>query len=712
MRCSVNLLIVVMFLLVAASATPVAQAQDQYQTRHQAKDKNQLTNKHYRAEFKNKLYRQALFFYFSGNYAQALRQISVNKQRFNASTAKSDLFNAGLQVSMGLQQQASKSLLAIAAQQFQHTDTSKQVTESSKSATSPDELLLIALLQLSEQQIEQGNNRQAQQTLAKIKQVSAAYYQQYYTLNQLAYWPAAPAQLATITNTKDQEQNNDALLSSPYIQVNQALLLIENNEYSQAETILLAVKNQQAKPVKMTFWQQLFSPFVAQDEKAIAADNSFNNSHNDTQIQQQAIADYAQLLLAQMYIKQQRYSESFATLKSFPQYSPYSESALFLFAYAAQKTQHYQLAITLFNLLQQQYPYSNLGWQSTLLSASQSAMQSSKETLNQNLANYQQVAHFFNAKLKELTDFETAFLASDNLLNFSANVTDAALQEQEKQQTNKDIIEQLTAVTPYQTNSPWLQKALQAPALKADYQYLTELDILARHLQQQQKKNQWLSYTLALNKSRQDNIFTAQQQQPISAIITKLKARRDQLADTLNTAEQQQKLQLLANTKQQKWLQSITKGEDALTIIKTQRNITDYQKRLQRVKGVLQWQLSQQFIPRLWQHKTQLAAIDKQLALAQNQQQQFTRLANAHQSLTAIAKRQQKVTVKLNTLVTNISQITAKANRQIKTRVQVFIDQQRALLTANLLTSRHAMATNLEKMSLQQMQKQAQSEGL
>jgi hypothetical protein len=731
MRCSVNLLVVMVLLLATASVKSVAQEQ------HQVQQSNQLTTKHYSAEFKNKLYRQALFFYFSGNYAQALRQISVNKQRFNISTAKSALFNAGLQVSMGLQQQASKSLVAIAAQQSQPIIACKQTSNGSKSATSPDELLLIALLQLSEQQIQQGNNLQAQQSLAKIKQISAAYYQQYYTLNQLAYWPEAPVYLASISTinkpSKSNSENNIAQLSSPYIRVNQALLLIENNEYSQAETILLAVKDQPTKPVKMTFWQQLFSPFGAQVEDDLL-NHSQNNSQNDAQLQQQAIADYAQLLLAQLYIKQQRFNDSFATLKSFPQHSPYRESALFLFAYAAQKTQHYQLAITLFNLVQQQYPYSNLGWQSALLKASQvaephqqniavpntlqqtmvTAPTAEKENLlNQSLLNYQQLANLFTDKLNDLTSFEQAFLAANNLLNFStkAVITTTPKQQQEqKQLAKKNIIDQLAAVTPYQTNSPWLQKALQAPTLKADYQYLTELDILARHLEQQKNKNQWLNYTLALNKNRQDNIFIAQQQHPIAAAITELKARRNKLSETLNSAEKQQKLQLLADAKQQQWLQSIAKGEDALTMIKTQRNITHYQTRLQRVKGVLLWQLSQQFIPRLWQHKTQLAAIDKQLALAQNQQQQFTDIANAHQSLNAIAKRQQKATLKLNALIKKIPQITAKANQQIKAQVQTFINQQRALLTANLLTAQHAMATILEKMSA--VPPQANSEGL
>ncbi|MBL4908516.1 MAG: hypothetical protein JKX78_00590 [Alteromonadaceae bacterium] len=692
MHCSARKLALILFLLTVQSASTFAQ------THH-----NEQLKSKYSATFKNKLYRQALFFYFSGNYSQALRQISINNQRFNAQTPKSDLFNAGLQVAIGLQQQATKTLLAIAAQQTKQATTAEQVNDTGKSATSADELLLIALLQLTEQQVEQGNKAQAQQLLAKIKHVSPAYYQQYYTLNQLAYWPAAPTSLASIIATKDQtstqNQDNNSALNSPYIHVNQALFYIENNNYPQAENILLNVKNNNPKQASVTFWQQLFSPFV--NEEIVN-----KKATSDILIQQQAIADYAQLLLAQMYVKQQRYNDSFIILKSFPQHSPYSEPALFLFAYAAQKTQHYDMAITLFNLLQQQYPYSNLGWQSTLLMASQITQKQeplasgTEKTLKQALANYQKVDVFFSTKLSALKGFEHAFLTTDNLLNFSVKASPLTLQEQQqKQRVDNNIIDNLAAASPYQTSSPWLQKALQNSALKADYQHLIELDLLARHLQQQQQKSKWLDYTLTLNKTRQDKIFTTQQQHPISALITKLKARREQLAQILNLVEKQQNVQALANAKEQKWLQSITQSEDALNIIKTQRNTTDYQERLQRVNGVLQWQLSQQFIPRLWQHKTQLASIDKQLAIAQTQQQKFTHFANAHQSLTFIEKRQQQSATKINVLLNDITHITVQANQQIKATVQTFINQQRAMLTANLLTSRHSMAAILEKIS-------------
>eukprot|EP00487_Bulimina_marginata_P006857 TRINITY_DN26954_c0_g1_i1.p1 TRINITY_DN26954_c0_g1~~TRINITY_DN26954_c0_g1_i1.p1 ORF type:complete len:104 (-),score=12.98 TRINITY_DN26954_c0_g1_i1:221-532(-) len=58
----------------------------------------------------DKLYRQALYFYFIGKYDDALRQISLNRERVNSNSSRSHLFEAGLQVSVGLHTQATQTL--------------------------------------------------------------------------------------------------------------------------------------------------------------------------------------------------------------------------------------------------------------------------------------------------------------------------------------------------------------------------------------------------------------------------------------------------------------------------------------------------------------------------------------------------------------------------------------------------------------------------
>ena len=54
------------------------------------------------AHIEDKLYRKALYFYFTGNNGEALNQISLNRQRFNSHSSRSRLFEAGIQVTLGL----------------------------------------------------------------------------------------------------------------------------------------------------------------------------------------------------------------------------------------------------------------------------------------------------------------------------------------------------------------------------------------------------------------------------------------------------------------------------------------------------------------------------------------------------------------------------------------------------------------------------------
>ena len=103
------------------------------------------------AHIEDKLYRKALYYYFTGDFGQALNQISLNRQRFNSHSSRSRLFEAGLQVTVGLHHQATESLQSLKVNQAVSVVNN---TDESRSNTSPKELRLIALLQLAEQQIQ------------------------------------------------------------------------------------------------------------------------------------------------------------------------------------------------------------------------------------------------------------------------------------------------------------------------------------------------------------------------------------------------------------------------------------------------------------------------------------------------------------------------------------------------------------------------------
>ncbi len=660
-----------------------------------------------------KYYQQALYYYFQGDYFAALNIISDSKLRLKSLDQTSQLFEAGLQVSMGLQEQAKQSLLLFNNKQQEDKARLDSKPASIKRATttqykeSVSELLVLALLALTEQFIEQGEIIQAQQTLAKIPQITQRYYQQYHVLSQLAYWPKKP-DLLPPSLQKNSEYNQkvevglqDTVYKSPYIQLNNALRLIEEGDFAPAIGLLKVIKSRRWHAPEQTFWQLLF-----------ATDNNLSlEKQSEEQLQNQAVNDYAQLLLAQLYVQQELYEQAFFELKTFPQQSPYTEAALFLFAFSAQQIQQDTIALSLLTLLHEQYPYSHLGWQAGLLMAKQVTEQ---KGLTLGWQAYQNVEQFFLVSIDKLNHFEAAYSASTDLLSFST--TQKTALDQVSKISKSDV------VTPrYAPESIWLQQALYDASLSSLYQQLTELTALEQQSQALQNKNSWIAETIKLNTQRKARIAASQIAIAQQGVYEKLLEKRKGLSAVLTLAlsDPQQNGFAFANEKEQVLLDRLQRSkENLVSIIKysvkhgdesEQANIGDYQQRLMRISAVLTWQLKQQFPQRAWQHKQALISLDKKLKDVATLQNKISRLSikepteastgqNSY-SLSQLANRQINEDEKISQLSKQLKQLKSKVSLIISTKVAHYIDEQRMLLTQHLLTTRSAMAAVLEKMS-------------
>ncbi len=646
------------------------------------------------SQLEDKLYRQALYFYFIGNYGEALKQISLNRQRFKRQSSQSRLFEAGLQVTVGLHHEATQSLYQLQKKKIGSDNDAANVdsTQESKSNTSPAELTLIALLELAEQQIQQGDNKTARQTLSKINQVSKTYSDQYKILNQLAYWPELPTQSVVLSEeNNDTSASNRRSFSVAYIKLNNALLHMERGEFELAKPILIEIKNTFWQPPSKTFWQVLFTPFSTDNE------GDFSEKVMDEKNQQQAVNDYAQLLLAQMYVKQERYEAAYYELKNFPQDSPYSESALFIFAFSAQKIKQNTQSFKLFNLMKDRFPYSNLGWQAALLLATQVVEQMS---LEEGMTSYQNAERLYQERLSELANFHEVFVASDDLLKFSPGKADVSVSST-KLETEIDAESPMLffANKSYSTDSVWLQKALLGNELKADYQALIELDLIRVHLQAQQQKSQWLKDTLALNNKRQAKIFELQQQAHYRSIITELNEKKQQIAKIVTEAETGQQGYVFANQAQEQWLARIKQSKQVIAFLDGRKKVDEYQKRVKRVEGVLTWQLQQALPNRLWQHKKQLQEIDQLLAHAEQQRNRFVALVDSPSLLSGVEGRISTNAADRQILLKNVANLRMMTSVKIQNDVQQFVNNQRNILEQHLLTSRHEMAAVLERMA-------------
>ncbi len=656
-----------------------------------------------------KYYQQALYYYFQGDYSAALNIISDSKLRLSALDQTSQLFEAGLQVNMGLQEQAKQNLLSFDSiyregkVRLENKATVEKQLTNNKHKEKASELLVLALLSLTEQFIEQGDIIQAQQTLAKVPQVTQRYYQQYHVLSQLAYWPKEP-DLLPLSLQKNNENNhnvdanlNDAVYKSPYIQLNKALRFIEENNFIEAISLLEIIKSRRWQAPEQTFWQLLF-----------VTDKNFSlEKQTEEELQNQAINDYARLLLAQLYAQQEAYEKVFVELKTFPQQSPYTEPALFLFAFSAQKIKQHTTALSLLTLLHEQYPYSHLGWQAGLLMAEQITEQ---KGLAQGGQAYQNVEKFFLERIDELNHFKESYVANSDLLSFSTSQTTVILgKTPNPPKTSKNYLE----APRYAPESIWLQQAMYDASISSLYQQLSELTALEQHSQKLQLKNDWVAETIKLNTQRKARIAASQKAITQQGVYEKLLKKQESLSTllTLALSDPQQNGFAFANEEEQALLERLHRSKENLSYLvdhsdkSEQANIDDYQQRLTRINSVLTWQLKQQFPQRAWQHKQQLATLEqnlKDLEVLQNKVSLLSTEASKGQntySLSQLASRQTEKDIQINQLKKHLKQLKSKVSLNIRIKVSHYIDEQRILLTQYVLTTRSAMAGVLEKMS-------------
>lgn len=659
-----------------------------------------------------KYYQQALYYYFQGNYSGALAIINQSKSRLNSIEPSVQLFEAGLQVKIGLQEEAKQNLRLLSSKQSEQGNTlDSTVQNASELHNKPykieiDHLLVLVFLSLSEQYIEQGDLNQARETLAKINHIPPSYYQQYHVLNQLAYWPEKPdlLPLTFLKNDKNVQRDNADLnrfeKHTPYIQLNQALRFIEKGNFEDAITLLSRIKKGSWQASEQSFFQLLFSDSSLSPQGYQA----------EEQIQFQAINDYAKLLLAYLYTQQESYEKAYVELKTFPQQSPYTESALFLYAFSAQQSKQHTTALSLLTLLHEQYPYSTLGWQASLLMAKQITEQ---QGLSNGWQAYQNIEKFYLNTIEQLNVFERAFANHSDLQSFSAVEIPKGVFS--KKHFKTAIQTNLFATTKaYEPESIWLQQALYEPSLSHLYQQLSDATELIKNSQSLQVKSNEILDIINLNTTRKQRISASEKILAKQDVYNNLLAKRENIASKLLKAvnDPQQLGVAFANEEEQHWLDRLNMSKQNLSFIvkhsheEDQAAIINYQERLNRLNSVLAWRLTQSFPHRSWQHKQQLIELDNTMDQLSDLQQNVSSLLSStsrdqsESTLVPFINRQMFIKTKINPVISKLTELKEKISLKIRNKITEYCNGKRTLLAQHLLTTRKAMTVVLENMAI------------
>ncbi|MBO9488844.1 hypothetical protein J7384_00550 [Endozoicomonas sp. G2_1] len=708
-----------------------------------------------------KYYQRALFYYFQQQPELALRQLEYNETRLAELAQQDDgtynnalLFKAGLQVHLGLHLDAERNLKTLISRLSSHASASDinsdgQLSnqQANKKQHTPEQLaevrlkqqtlLMVALLQLAEQQINQGAQQLAQQTLARISFTSDydEYYGQYYTLMQLAYWPQSvpeqallsmPAPFSKALNAAlDKDSSAGLDISSidsissnkstshnninqqlAYILVNRALSTIESlsvdndskassqaqaaqfTQITQAKQDLQRVKTLTWQRTEQSFWQRLFQS--ENDDSATA--KATGNNREVTQ----SLKDYASLLLAQLYVKQQDFDLAYQELAQFPEHSPYRQQAMFLFALSALKVEDYDSAQAIFHLLVEQYPNSYLAWQSSGLLAKQFALQNQLEQAYQH---YQVIEADYQRQLTDIT----------GLSGQLKQVVEQLQRQAQGQSLNKILREPAILARFSAGEKTWLEQALLEINQRGWQGHQHDLRQLTDDITELDSKQQWLGNSLALNQSRLTKIKQQYQQVDFQQQIEQLSEVKDDLTASLEIARHQQlsprSAQRFANQQEQTWLDRIEASNKVLSMMKNfkdyQSRVQSYQERLERVSGVLNWRLQQQFPDRLWRQEYQVQQLSKIITDVEQQADRVSELQQRSQQNPLLEQRYLNIVGQQRTLSARAQQLNQVMSQDFEQQLAGFIEQKQQQLNYYLHHSRRSMANVLERLTAQ-----------
>lgn len=588
-------------------------------------DKQLLTEKHYR---------QAAWAFYQQQPAQALEALQLAPQQ----DQRTQLLEAGLYLQLLMPQHAAEVLARLLA------------ADSDGDNALPAALRNIALLQFARYQLESGDKAAARHYLAQVNiTADGAWLGQQQLLSQLISWPdiEIPAQPDFVSLAQQAEM--------PYIISNQALVLAKQQP-EKALQWLNRLQQQLAVDAPQGFWQLLFSgqwPLQSQPQGFVYP-----------QEEQQALDDYVQLTQAQLLIEQQDFAGADRILANFGADSVLSSSALQLYSHILTEQRHIPALLAVLQQQIKQQPFSLTAWQAATRIGEQleRSLQPRDALAAYHWAQqyYQQQVQLINrqatplqvSQLQQgLSQWQTLQLSNDNNLHRLQQDALALQQQLNAAPQRQQRLLQLQEVTAYKLMQQQQLLTEQLPLLVARKQQLSQ-----RYTQLQQQINEAATAPMALV------LWQGEPYQQLSRL-----------------ERSEQRLQQLEQN-----------GQPAAA----------YRQRLQRLRGLLQWQYSDTAAQRRWQLQraqqqlaTQLSALEQQLAALQQRGGKAARLQQLQQRLAQLSQQQQQLNL---ALLSQQQQLLAQLNQQL----QQIRQQQLAQLTQLQRHNKESMARVMERVLL------------
>jgi hypothetical protein len=643
---------------------------------------------HSNSVYLEKAYQQILYEYYQGNFSLALTQMAILEQKFpngltqipdflSGNQVEPELLKGGISLAYGLDNQAADIFLRLL-----------------KNNTAPD-VTAYSWLLLGKTYYQKRQYSDAAQAFQQISQDSA---QQFFEPSTRDNWLYMQSQLhgfllekgAAGTDIQWLQQLSDNSIYRDYVQYNQALALLQNDERQLAITRLSLLANNENSFVSR--WMGWAEPiFSANDEQDVDAERD-------------AIRDRANLTLGYTLLQNDEPHLAFRAFENIRTDGLDAEAALLGYGWAATKKNELQTALAI--------------WQRLMFMP-----QNSEYTLEAYLAS----AYAYEKAFAPRQSLQVLQIGIQRFEKTLSNLTQAEQQVNQRQfildllpNTNKQLR------VDDNVNQSLIQKGQPFKSLKGfnttqlfnsvavSSEFRAGLSALAQSRELQQQLQNWQQrmqqYHLMLDERQAERLKRAKQilQNRTLEQLPLLKTQRDALAQVIDRAKHQQDGQIFMSLESQQWLDRVNRSEKRLaTIAQLKKQLgqpplaDSYTFRVERVAGRLLWQASEAYSSNQWQVQKALNQLDAEIAKAQQRQQQLLKQLASKPDFTEQRQRVDLLAKRINAKIAKSNGLQDALIGQLSGTFNQFIQTHKIKVRNYILQAQLAMV-RLNDQALQQ----------
>ena len=399
-----------------------------------------------------------------------------------------------------------------------------------------------------------------------------------------------------------------------------------------------------------------------------------------------ALRDKANLAMGYALMKMDRPSEAVKAFQEVRLNGPQSSEALLGIGWALSKMEQYDRALT---------PWLELRGRNPLDPAVQESMLAIPYTFEKTgrpklaLSYYEKATHAYEAQLRDLDNITQAVRDGELLKALQpANMGD------------ESAVSLFRATLPDSISAPYLKDLMASHEFQEavkNYQDLIYLDyVLDRWQDSLPTFELMLKERRALYQSKLPEIDKNAALKSIEAY----QAERNTFAGEVSRIEETNDVFALANDEERDMLEVLGDIQHRLDSLSGQRNLKAQQEKYQLYKGILYWQISSDFVPRMWQLKKGLKDVDQALIEARATEASLkSAWQQAPKTFEGFESRISGQKTRIDRLKKKVDASRRQQEQYLQTLALDAIMQYRRRLNSYQIRSRFALARILDNMS-------------